>query len=700
MVIHIKKEKQRGNYKAKLKLNLGTKINLIVLGVVLLFSLVVGTVIIQQVSNRIEEFAVEKARGDLEFAYRYIEHKYPGEWAIKNEKLYKGSTIMNGKLEVVDEIGKDTGNTVTIFQEDTRISTNVTKDGRRIIGTKVSSKVGNTVLKKGQNYYGEAEVLGSRYQTAYMPIKDYKGEVIGIFHVGASQKIIDQINSSFLKTFTITLIAVILIASLTTLWFTRKLKKRLSLISNALSAAGKGDFTTEVLDEAEDELSNLVNDYNSMRENLHNMICELLQTSEQVAVSSEELTADTEQTNKETGTVVQQTARENGPHRINKIDKTDIGELFERFYEMIHTIQEFKTDLQLKEEQLKEQKEFLRKVIDMNPSYIYAIDKAGTFTLVNESLAKFLGTKTEHLSGAKINDFKFKAESNIVDDFKEMEETREGLGRGRILIEEEFKDNKGNTRWVETVILPILSPQHEVEQLLFVSTDITERTIAEKLLRKSEKLAVVGELAAGVAHEIRNPLTSINGFMYLLKEDYQKDPTYIEIMESELERINFITNEFLTLGKPQVMNFQQKDISVLLESVRALLDTKAALHNVNMTLEFEPTIPFLYCDKNQLKQVFINIIKNAIEAMPNGGEVKVEARIQENNLVVQVADQGHGIPQDRMAKLGEPFYSSKEKGIGLGLMISYKIIEAHNGEINIESEIEKGTIVSVKLPIL
>jgi two-component system, sporulation sensor kinase A len=387
-----------------------------------------------------------------------------------------------------------------------------------------------------------------------------------------------------------------------------------------------------------------------------------------------------------------QVAKGDYHQRIERIDNTEIGKLSSRFNEMINYIRQSKVNLQLKEEQLKEQKEFLRKIIDMNPSYIYAIDKEGKFTLVNETFAKLLGTEPQDLLGKKMDDFHI--ESNLNRVWEEIE-----YMKGYPVLEQEIKDHEGKIRWIETVRLPIFSPNEGTDQILFVSTDITERKQAEELLRKSEKLAVVGELAAGVAHEIRNPLTSIKGFMHLLKKECETHKHYFEIMESELERINNIVNEFLMLGKPQVMNFQHKDVSVLLKDVMTLLESQAILNNVKMISEFEPDIPLLYCDENQLKQVFINIIKNAIEAMPNGGEMKIQAKMQENNLLIRFIDQGCGIPKDRIAKLGEPFYSTKEKGTGLGLMVSYKIIEAHNGRINIESEVGQGTTVDIIFPI-
>src|SRR5690606_24853179 len=124
--------------------------------IILSLSAIIAVVLEQEVTKGIKEFAIEKAKADLTLSYKYIDIKYPGEWEIKDNQLYKGKTLMNGNDQVVDEIGEDTGDTVTIFQGDTRISTNVLKDGKRAIGTQVSEQVSNTVLKKGENFYGEA----------------------------------------------------------------------------------------------------------------------------------------------------------------------------------------------------------------------------------------------------------------------------------------------------------------------------------------------------------------------------------------------------------------------------------------------------------------------------------------------------------------------------------------------------------------
>ncbi|MEB1808614.1 MAG: methyl-accepting chemotaxis protein [Bacillaceae bacterium] len=283
-----------------LKLKLGTKINVLVFCVIFMLSVAVGVVVVQQVTQGIKEFAIEKARGDMYLGYRYIDALYPGEWSIQNDLLYKGTTVMNENFDIVDEIGNETGDTVTIFQGDTRIATNVKVDGERAIGTQVSAQVAQAVLNEGNNYYGEAEVAGHMYQTAYMPINDQSGNPIGIFYVGASQDIIDQTIISFLKIFFIVLLAIIVIASLISLWFTNGLKKRLADLSTSMEKAGQGDFTFEVIDNSGDELSDLTNSYKTMKDNLSEMIEQVIETSQQVAASSQQLTAGAEQTSKAT----------------------------------------------------------------------------------------------------------------------------------------------------------------------------------------------------------------------------------------------------------------------------------------------------------------------------------------------------------------------------------------------------------------
>ncbi len=163
--------------------------------------------------------------------------------------------------------------------------------------------------------------------------------------------------------------------------------------------------------------------------------------------------------------------------------------------------------------------------------------------------------------------------------------------------------------------------------LLIVSRDRTEYLKTEELLQKSEKLAAVGQLATAIAHEIRNPLTAIKGFMQLLTEKASKEElTYMNIISSEIERIEMITDEFMSVAKPQAVTFQSIDLQLLIQQVILLLQPQATMKNIFIELNSYGEMPFVYCESNQMKQVFINILKNAIEAMPSGGEIKVELR--------------------------------------------------------------------------
>lgn len=235
---------------------------------------------------------------------------------------------------------------------------------------------------------------------------------------------------------------------------------------------------------------------------------------------------------------------------------------------------------------------------------------------------------------------------------------------------------------------------------LTVVRDITDRKQAEELMIRSEKLSIVGQLAAGLAHEIRNPLTSLKGFTQLLKSRSSDDSFYYDTMLTELERINLIVNDFMTLAKPQSSQFGYRSVNGMLEHVVSVLHHQAIMMNVNLILDADPSLPDIYCDENQLQQVFINLIKNGIEAMPHGGDVIIAAEPNnEETVCIKIIDQGEGMPDSIVQKLGEPFLTTKTNGTGLGLMISCRIMEHHRGLLKVVSTGKKGTTVKLLLPI-
>ncbi|WP_428911203.1 methyl-accepting chemotaxis protein [Niallia sp. Krafla_26] len=282
--------------KKRFSLKLGQKITLIVWVVVLFVMAALGAGVVSEVSKGIKDFALVKAKGDLYLSEQYIEEKYPGAWKIKNGQLYKGSVLINNNTEIVDGIGQFTEDTVTIFLGDTRVTTNVLMDGKRAVGTKVSPEVARVVLDEKKEFFGEANVAGNTYQSAYKPLLNEKNEVVGMFYVGAPQTIINGTIASFMEGMMIVLIIAIIISFLIVYWFTKRLTKRLNAISTALVHAKNGDFTKEISDHVGDELTVVANSYNSMRNDLCSLITHVVETTKQVSVSSHELTTGVEQT--------------------------------------------------------------------------------------------------------------------------------------------------------------------------------------------------------------------------------------------------------------------------------------------------------------------------------------------------------------------------------------------------------------------
>lgn len=236
-------------------------------------------------------------------------------------------------------------------------------------------------------------------------------------------------------------------------------------------------------------------------------------------------------------------------------------------------------------------------------------------------------------------------------------------------------------------------------QVYYISIlkDITNREETEELMVRSEKLSIAGQLAAGIAHEIRNPLTSIKGFLQLLQAGVNRKEEYYKIMIEEIEKMEKITSELLYISKPSTNYKQLESVSDMIEDIYHLLYPQAKLKNIELVIK-KNSNPKLFCDRSQIKQVIINLVKNAIEAMDYPGEITVEVKEKEKQIYIYVVDQGNGIPEEIIDKLGEPFFTTKENGTGLGIMISKKIIEEHDGRLEISQNKGKGSTFTLVFP--
>lgn len=257
-----------------------------------------------------------------------------------------------------------------------------------------------------------------------------------------------------------------------------------------------------------------------------------------------------------------------------------------------------------------------------------------------------------------------------------------------------------NGEMIHVEVKSIPFDYYGVPGLHILVRDITELKQSREYMHQTEKLTVVGELAAGIAHEIRNPLTSLKGFTQLLGDKIDSNQDYMNIMITEIERINTIVSELLLLAKPRKLDFRELEISMVLKKVITLMEAQANLYGVTIKYHQSEDIPtcFIHGEENKLKQVFINLLKNAIEAMQEGGEITISLQQIENDVEIKIVDGGSGISPELLTKVGKPFFTTKEKGTGLGLMVCYSIIESHQGKMGIDSICGQGTTVSIRLP--
>lgn len=270
----------------------------------------------------------------------------------------------------------------------------------------------------------------------------------------------------------------------------------------------------------------------------------------------------------------------------------------------------------------------------------------------------------------------------------------------------------GSKVWVDLLLSPSRDEKGNVVHVIETVRDVTDFVNAEKALRRSQRLASIGRLAAEIAHEINNPLTSVLTFCKLATAILQQEPfpvhrlaellDYISYLHSEAERCADISRKLLDFSRPSEVGVKENDVRDILEKTLDILRHRAELQEIKINTAYATEVPPLSCNFKRLQQAFINIFWNAIEAMPDGGQLTVSSSFdrKQDMVEVQISDTGLGIPEEDVERIFEPFFTTKAegKGLGLGLSVAYGIIRQHQGEINVNTEVGEGTRFIVQLP--
>lgn len=344
-------------------------------------------------------------------------------------------------------------------------------------------------------------------------------------------------------------------------------------------------------------------------------------------------------------------------------------------------------------EESKEKQIRIESFIENNPHIVASFTMLGEMDYINENGLEILGCEKKDVLGKHFSHLIY--EPRLEEAKAMFEKAKQGQ---KPVYNSKCVTKNGNIIDVKIKNIPIVI-NGRIDGVYVIAEDITEKLKAEEMYRKMDKLSVVGEMAASIAHEVRNPLTSLRGFVQILQLDNQEENKnhYFKVMLEELDTINFIVSEFMILARPEPKKFEKADIQKMIEDMNRFYKQEAKMKNVEIDFKYQIGNYQIDCQPNQLKQVILNIYKNATEAMPNGGSITVELTQDEEKVYMTFQDEGIGINENRLKKIGEPFYTTKEKGTGLGMTVSFKIIENHSGKIEFQSEENVGTIVKIEL---
>ncbi|MBI1820830.1 MAG: PAS domain-containing protein [Nitrospirae bacterium] len=378
----------------------------------------------------------------------------------------------------------------------------------------------------------------------------------------------------------------------------------------------------------------------------------------------------------------------------------EIGYLGDRFNEMIDNISE--KDDQLKEMYLKEQirantfENYSNYILESISSGVIGVDQHFTITTFNSAAERILEISARDCQGKPCLSVLGGSENGLAQILVETVKNRKESGR----VEFPFVTNTGKHKWLELSSAPLFENKNNLAGASLILIDLTEVKKLQEEVKIKERLAALGELSAGVAHEIRNPLGAIEGYAELLdrKSQDEKSKLLTHNIIKEVKILNTIVTDFLAFAREPKLNLKTVTLEPILHKT---LDMACAAHQaipLKTRIHIPSGFPRVDLDENEFKKALLNILLNAVHAMPDGGSLTITARAENGKCIILISDTGTGIPESIQSKIFNPFFTTKETGTGLGLAIAHKIIAGHLGTLSFTSRINNGTDFIIRLP--